>query len=428
VVAVVGAAGWLGYHHLTSGQFSAARQQRFLKLAAEGDSLMLRGKFHEAIPVLEQALAAAPGERTPPIFTAYNNLGASYTAVGRMDDAERILRQAYARMNRIPEPELAKPAYKTERVRLNTALGNVLMAKAKVPEAQTLYERAVKLDPDDSIARCNLANALFVQGKFADADREYDIAVVRQPGNPENFYNWGVMLLRTKRPREAEMRFRRALDLNSRNATYHSALGMAYRDQGRMEWAIRAQQNAILIDQKKLEAFLELADIYAQGGDNQQAESFLRGALVIQPNRIETIVALARLLSQTSDPTQRNYLESATLYQQAVDLTKGQDINLLAQLADTLFLAEAYDRAEEIIGQAIARAQEQKISGMDYEGLLQRQWLYRSKQIPESDAPPHPMSTLGPDPLGLYPEEKHPLDAELPVPKTLPPTKIITFP
>jgi len=414
---------------MAADRAATARQEKFLEHAAAANALVAQGQYAAAVPALKEAIALAPAKMSPELFTTYNNLGAAYSALGRIDDALKVLHAIQVRTLPVPETELARPEYRRERVRLATAMGNILLARGKLVEAEIVYRRAVTLGPEDAAAHGNLANVLFLQGKFAEADAQFDLAVARDPNNPETLNNWGIMLLNNKHPSEAEKKFRSALFLNPKSAKYWHGLGLALRAQGRYGPALQAQRTALVCDDKMMDALLELADLYAQLKDYKQAEIYLRGALDSKhgdPNNLQAILALARLLAGTNDPGQRNYLESATLLQQAVELTHQQDVNLLAQLADMYALAGFYDRARETISLALQRAGEQNLSPVDRELLLQRSMRYSDLQAPvTATGDASPLTTVG-DPLGLNPQPD-PYDPPKPAPK-LPPIELVSPP
>jgi tetratricopeptide (TPR) repeat protein len=180
-----------------------------------------------------------------------------------------------------------------------------------------------------------------------------------------------------------------------------------------------------------VDAFLEIADLYVQLKDFKQAEIYLRAALSekVAPDNLHAIEALARLLAGTTDPEQRNYYESANLYQRAVELTKGKDVNLLTQLADIYALVKAYDRASETIELAMKRAKEQKLSPVDLEVLMQHAQQYAIMQFGPEENPDSPSEiTSVAEKLGMKPKEADPYDAPQPPAKRFSPETLVTPP
>jgi tetratricopeptide (TPR) repeat protein len=410
---------------------AAARRADFLKRSSDANALVAQGKFQAAIPALKAALDAAPPGMSADRLTLCNNLAGAYTATGKSAEAEDLLNETRKEVELLPETVINTPEFRRERVRLLTGIANVLLAQGKLADAESLYRRAVELGPEDGAAHSNLANVLSLQQKYAEADAHFDMAVARQPNNPETLCNWGIMLLNDKRPREAEQKFRSALALNAHAAKYYYGLGLALRAQSRYGPALQTQQTAVHYDPKMVDAFLEIADIYVQVKDYKQAEIYLRAALSekVDPNNLHAIQALARLLAGTTDPDQRNYFESANLYQRAVELTRGQDVNLLTQLADIYALLNVWDRAGETIDLAIQRAKEQKLSAVDIETLMQHAQQYAIMQFDPVRSPetPNEFASVA-EAFGMKPKTTDPYDAPQPAPKHFSPKALVTPP
>jgi tetratricopeptide (TPR) repeat protein len=445
VVAAVVAAGFIGYTQYAARQ-EAARRQAFEERASAANALVGQGKFEEAIPALKAALEQAPRGMMKEKLTVANNLAGAYTTAGRMAEAKQVLEAARRDTESIPETTLNQPEFRRERVRLLQAMGNILLAEGKLPESEALLRRAVKLWPENGTVHANLANVLFLQGKFAESDTHYDHAVARQPENAETLSNWGIMLLNYKHPEDAEKRFLRALKIDSKQPKYYHGLGLALRAQARFEPALQAQHTALYFQPKMVDAMLEIADIHAQLKDFQESEKYLRAVIdkEVDPKNLHAIQALARLLAGTAAKNPDNLLEAAELLQQAVELTKEQDVNLLTQLADILALqatkAEPVDKplvfaqAREMIDLAIKRAREQKLSPADIEILLQHRQQYLFMEHPpvagthmEDSGGAREWTTAG-DPLGQNPKPVDPYDAPRPPPKSFSPTNLFTPP
>lgn len=80
---------------------------------------------------------------------------------------------------------------KTERRMLRT--GNEDYEKEKYTEAEINYRRALDADPSSKMAAYNIGNALFCQGKYDEAARQYgDLTDKERPddGKVESAGNW----------------------------------------------------------------------------------------------------------------------------------------------------------------------------------------------------------------------------------------------
>ena len=113
------------------------------------------GKFKEGLPFYQKALAAYPGD--PDIFC---DMGYSLYLQGRLVEAEINLRQALA---------LAP-----DKARAHNNLGLVLAASDRSEEALAEFRRAGCPEAD---AQINLAFALTLENKWAEAHKRYQMAL-----------------------------------------------------------------------------------------------------------------------------------------------------------------------------------------------------------------------------------------------------------
>ncbi len=117
-------------------------------------TLLAEQRFDEALPWLQQAMAAAPAD---PV--AHNNLGVALLSLGRLEEAAQALRQALA----------IHPAYTKAMVNLAT----VLRLQGQSVEAEATSRQALATDLQDASAWIQLGNALEAQGKNSPAQACY---------------------------------------------------------------------------------------------------------------------------------------------------------------------------------------------------------------------------------------------------------------
>jgi tetratricopeptide (TPR) repeat protein len=115
--------------------------------------LVQEGDTQAAIPLLEQALALAPG-----LAKAHYFMGLALKADGRYDEA-------------LVHFEAAANAYPRDRVVLGQ-VGRVQFLQRRYPEAVAAFERALRVDPEDLFAHYNLMLAYQGMGNSELAKRE----------------------------------------------------------------------------------------------------------------------------------------------------------------------------------------------------------------------------------------------------------------
>ncbi|HEY8074918.1 MAG TPA: tetratricopeptide repeat protein [Labilithrix sp.] len=99
---------------------------------------------------------------------------------------------------------------------------------ATFEEAETLYKRAIELDPHLAIAYTNLGNIKFRQGDEKGAQALYEKALEVDERQPEAHYNLGYVMLERGYASKAVAFFEAAIKADPRFADAHFNLAMAY--------------------------------------------------------------------------------------------------------------------------------------------------------------------------------------------------------
>ena len=235
-------------------------------------------------------------------------------------------------------------------------LGNALAAEGRFDEAVDQFQRALRIDPNDSDAVYNLGNALARQGNFEAAGKQLQYALQVNPRNAMAAYDLGNVRVRQGRLEEAADQFQRALKIDpgltrahynmgnlltqqgkldeaiahfrqvmllapeDGRAPYH--LGQIFSRQGKFDEAIRHYRLALRIDPSNLKARYYLAVALAEQGDFEGASKEFRESLRADPNLSEAHAGLARALT-----AQGKKDEAVRHYQEAVRLLRSQSQN-----------------------------------------------------------------------------------------------------
>jgi tetratricopeptide (TPR) repeat protein len=148
---------------------------------------------------------------------------------------------------------------------------------------ESLWRRAVEMEPASGVARSNLGAALTAQRRYAEAVAELERAVALRPGYAEAWNNLGLARAQASRPAEAAEGFRRAVALRPRFAEAWNNLGVAAALEGQGEAAIEAFRRAAAVDPSFAEARNNLGLALARQGRVREAAGEFRRALVINP-------------------------------------------------------------------------------------------------------------------------------------------------
>lgn len=99
-------------------------------------------------------------------------------------------------------------------------------------EAESLYRRAIELDPHLAIAYTNLGNVRFRRGDGVSAETLYRKALSIDEAQPEAHYNLGYVLLERGEAKLAVPLFEKAIERDPRFADAHFNLAMALEQAG----------------------------------------------------------------------------------------------------------------------------------------------------------------------------------------------------
>ncbi len=181
-----------------------------------GNSLLSAGKTSDAIKEYERALSLKPD-----FLSAIINLGIAYGMAGKNDLSQLWLVRAQ---------ELFEKALKADpdnTVAMNN-LGNILRQQGKALEAEAYYRKALAIRPDYVEATINLSTALRDLGRLDDAIETCRRALRLKPNSAEARINLGTLLQEKSLHAEAIVLFDEALRLNpsSIDAKWNKSLSL----------------------------------------------------------------------------------------------------------------------------------------------------------------------------------------------------------
>jgi tetratricopeptide (TPR) repeat protein len=294
-----------------------------------GTVLGQRGKLREAETELREAIRIEPGQAK-----VHYNLGDVLGRQDKLEQAEAEYREAiHLRPNdaaayvnlgcllcdRQHDYEGAAIVFR-EALRLrpdqpdsHINLGNALYRQGKPAEAEAEYRQAIRLKPDVPRSHHLLGNALLKQGKSTQAGSEYREAMRLKPDGPEphNDYAW---LLATcspselRNPSQAVESAKKATELAPKEGSYWNTLGVAQYRAGDWQAAIAALERSMAL-QKGGDAcdWLFLAMAHWQLGHREEAQKWYSKAGTWMDKHKSTIQELTRFRDEA-----RAFFESPT--------------------------------------------------------------------------------------------------------------------
>jgi Tfp pilus assembly protein PilF len=174
-------------------------------------------------------------------------------------------------------------------------LGVALNRLGKGSEAAEHYREALRINPNSSGGHFNLANYYVSTGRKDEALHHYREAIRINPRYANAYNNLGLLLVSERQAEEAIPHYRRAIELDPSNAGMRYNYGIALAAAGRLPEAIEQFKSAL------------------EGRPNYpEAHNYLGMALLMQGNREEAIRHFRQALWLKPDftPARRN-LDSA---------------------------------------------------------------------------------------------------------------------
>jgi tetratricopeptide (TPR) repeat protein len=179
----------------------------------EGIRLRAQGKRAEAKAAFERSLAAAPGAPDP-----LSQLVEMAFEDNRPDAALEVARKQ----------ALAAPRSAT----VQHALGIVHQRRGEIPQAEAAYRKAVELDPRYVLAHLELGKIYLDTGRQDLSLAEADRALAINPKSADAWQLKGLAQLQKGAVANAQEAFKKALEINPRQASAANNLAWLYSEQG----------------------------------------------------------------------------------------------------------------------------------------------------------------------------------------------------
>lgn len=182
-----------------------------------------------------------------------------------------------------------------------TNLGVSYLASNRVDEAIVQFRKALVLNPRVAQAHLGLANALFAKGELDEAIEHYRSAVSFDPGNAKLLKKLASALSRAGLADEAVVNYRKVLAIEPGDSAMHCDLGVALLSQGKMDESVDHFRTAIRISPDFAEAHQNLGAALSQLGKTDEAIVECRRAIQIKPDLPQAHSNLAVALYDKAD-------------------------------------------------------------------------------------------------------------------------------
>ncbi|MCH2114721.1 MAG: tetratricopeptide repeat protein [Pirellulales bacterium] len=235
----------------------------------------------------------------------------------------------------------------------HTNLGVALHRQGKVEDAVGHYYQALGIDPDHAEAHSNLGVALYGRGKIEEAVKHFQHALRVKPDYAKAHSNLGDALRKQGKLAQAVEHFQRAVKLKPDFARAHNFLGDALARQGKLTAAIQHYHRALQIEPEYVDAHLNLGLAIHMQGDIPAAALRYAHALDLDPDLPLALNNLARVRASCPEDALRDGAQAVELAKRSCHLTAHQAATPLDTLAAAYAEAGQFDMAITTAAQAI---------------------------------------------------------------------------
>ncbi|MCK5200617.1 MAG: tetratricopeptide repeat protein, partial [Spirochaetales bacterium] len=296
-----------------------------------------------------------------------NNLGLSWKALGRVDDAEDIFIQAikidpvyYSAHYNLGLLYLEDEDYYNAEKSFNTVLNIdsefqeawhnlafVFSQKGLYRASIDAYEEALRIEPSNIKARLNLAVQYRKLDKLDMALEQYQLVLTLNPSYSSAWYNQALLYKAMGDFIESENSYRKAIELNPEDVKYWQNLSVLLISLNRNEDSFDVLKEGLDVHPDSDVLRYNLAIQYKKSGDLVTAEKELNKVVILNPQYVKGWLALGDI--QSDD---KNHKDAVVSYSNAVELDP-EDGYSKYQMGKELYQLEKYEDALELFQAAL---------------------------------------------------------------------------
>jgi Flp pilus assembly protein TadD/predicted nucleic acid-binding Zn-ribbon protein len=168
--------------------------------------------------------------------------------------------------------------------------------------------------PADLMPLAREAKASFDQGKFKQAEKQYQAILTKSPNNLYSLSNLGVVLFRNGKLKAAELTLKKAIVIAPKDEFTHTTLGIVYYQQSKFDDALSELTKSLALNPKSATAHNYLGITASQKGWQEAAEKEMLAAIMENPEYADAHFNLAVIYSTSQPPAKelaRRHYEKA---------------------------------------------------------------------------------------------------------------------
>jgi tetratricopeptide (TPR) repeat protein len=239
-----------------------------------------RGYFEQAQQFFEQA-----GKNNPNSAEALYGLGSAYLQQQKNKEARTCFLRALK----------LQANYPGTLPNCWNNLGILSAREGKYDEAIGLFQHALDIDPEHSIALENLGSAYREKKDWPNAKKALERALQLNPDDPEANYSMAMVYAQQNDTDHAYEYLQRAIALRPVYPEALNNLGILFLRTSRPAEAIQSFEQCVRVAPTYDQAYLNLARVYMIEGDREKAKSILEELLKRRPDHAQGKQALKQL-------------------------------------------------------------------------------------------------------------------------------------
>ncbi|MDA3940406.1 MAG: tetratricopeptide repeat protein [Spirochaetia bacterium] len=264
-----------------------------------------------------------------------NNLGLSWKALGRVEDAGNIFLQAieidpfyYSAHYNLGLLYLEAEDYNNAEKSFNTVLGInpefpeawhnlafVFSQKGLYRASIDTYEEALRIEPSNIKSRLNLAVQYKKLNELDKALEQYRLVLSLNPSYSNAWYNQALLYKAMDNYKESEKSYRMAIELNPEDVKYWQNLSVLLAGLNRADEAVIVLKDGIDVHPDSDDLRYNLALQYKKAGDRAAAQEELEKVISLNPQYVKAWLILGDIQSDN-----KNHRAAAQSYLNAVNL------------------------------------------------------------------------------------------------------------
>ncbi|MEI9863803.1 MAG: tetratricopeptide repeat protein [Limisphaerales bacterium] len=188
-------------------------------------------------------------------------------------------------------------------------------------DGESLFRRAVAVNPNNEVALLDLGVALAAQGRFDEALEMYQQAEKNGSRRFQVYNNSGNVLGLLGRHAESVVQYRKAIQLAPGIAVLHSALGSQFAALGQYDEALVEFSEAEKLDPNHAKTRMEAAKTLFKMGRDAEGLNEFHIALQIEPGNYQTLATVAHYLAANENTAARDGPNALALALKANELS-----------------------------------------------------------------------------------------------------------